>query len=449
MSGAEFTRFCGEELGLPLEPFQRKIVGAITASAETVVLLPRGNGKTTLLAALALHHLLTVDRPAVYVAAASREQARVLFEAARDFALRLDHPHLAVRHLELRYLTDPEAPKHPSGHLRVLAADARLLHGLTPTLAIVDELQAHRDGELYIALRSAMHKRPGAKMITISTAGHGADSPLGQLRARALAQPTVKRTGALTDCRGPDLRMLEWAVPEDADPADLAWAAKANPASWITRAALRAQRDALPALAWQRYHLDRWTAVEGAWLPAGAWQACADPHLAVEDGEPLWVGVDVGGDRSATAVIAVTADLRVIPHVFHGERGILDAIDQIHDLAAHHPLREVIYDPWRFAQAALELEQRGIPVVQFPQTDARMVPASASLHAAVTERRLTHPDDPELNAHVFHAVAKHSRRGWRLDKATRGDNIDGAVALAMAVERAQQPVPQLQVVGWL
>ncbi len=49
-------------------------------------MLPRGNGKTTLAAALAVHHLLSVERPAVVVGAGSREQARVCFEAARELA---------------------------------------------------------------------------------------------------------------------------------------------------------------------------------------------------------------------------------------------------------------------------------------------------------------------------------------------------------------------------
>src|SRR4249919_2327834 len=56
---------------------------------ELLVLLPRGNGKSMLIGTLAVHHLLTTSTPAVYVAAASRDQARVVFEYARDVAM---HP---------------------------------------------------------------------------------------------------------------------------------------------------------------------------------------------------------------------------------------------------------------------------------------------------------------------------------------------------------------------
>src|SRR5437868_13564872 len=103
MSARTFSTFC-EVVGYRLEPYQRKIARAAFApERELLVLLPRGNGKTTLMAALAVHHLLTAQRPAVYCAASSREQARILWESAAEFA-RL--PSIAscvtVRHLELR-----------------------------------------------------------------------------------------------------------------------------------------------------------------------------------------------------------------------------------------------------------------------------------------------------------------------------------------------------------
>jgi phage terminase large subunit-like protein len=84
---------------------------------------------------------------------------------------------------------------------------------------------------------------------------------------------------------------------------------------------------------------------------------------------------------------------------------------------------------------AQEWEQRGIPAVAFPLSDGRMIPSSERLYDTVVHKRLVLPDDDELNAHVHAAVARHSRRGWRLDKADRSSKIDAVVALAMAVDR--------------
>jgi phage terminase large subunit-like protein len=92
----------------------------------------------------------------------------------------LDHPNIIDRHLELRWCQDPAKPRVFERHLRVLAADARQLHGLMkPSLMIVDEMHAHPDDEVYVTLRSAMLKVPGSKLVCISSAGQGADTPLG------------------------------------------------------------------------------------------------------------------------------------------------------------------------------------------------------------------------------------------------------------------------------
>jgi phage terminase large subunit-like protein len=443
-----FTAFCAR-IGLALEPFQKRIAKAVAGpERECVVLLPRGQGKTTLLAAIALHHLTSVEGAAVYCAASSREQARILFEAASAFARVLEHPNIVDRHLELRYCPNPDVPRVFTRFLRVLAADAPRLHGLQPTLMICDELHAHATDEVYIALSTALIKHPGSKLITISTAGQGADSPLGKLRTRALGQPQVSRRGFVTDARGAHLRFLEWSVPEDGDIDDPKVVKRANPASWIDVEALAAQREAVPDLAYRRFHANQWTEREGHWLPPGAWNECIGrPEFT--RGEDVWVGVDVGGERSATAVVWINEKQQVGVSIYHGDVGVLDAVERVRELAEEFTIRELSFDPWRFGQGAQELEQRGIPAVSFPQTDVRMIPASDRLYRAIVEKRLTLPDNDELRQHAANAVAKHSRRGWRIDRASRADNVDAIIALCMALDALEdQPAP-VELLGWV
>lgn len=198
-------------------------------------------------------------------------------------------------------------------------------------------------------------------------------------------------------------------------------------------------------------HAGRWGVGEAAWLPPGAWTACRDRDLAVDDGEVVVLGVDVGGGRAETAVVAVTDDLRVAAvDVFQGDAAVLDATDAVRRLAARFTVREVAYDPWRFRGEALRLEADGIgPMVEFPQSHARMVPASEGLHAAVVEHRLRHPGHADLDRHVANAVAKSTGRGWRLEQGARDANVDAVIALAMAVERAQARRPAPRLLGFL
>jgi phage terminase large subunit-like protein len=439
---AGLVEFC-DLIDEPLHPHEKRIARAHFGSArEVCAVLPRGNAKTTLAAKIGVHHLLSTPGAMVTIGAASRDQARICFERMRGFALHPAlEPLLTVRHLELRH-------DDGGGLLRVVPSDGPRVHGLSSTLYIGDEVWAWpANGELLEAMQTGLIKRRDSKLLCISTAAAQLDTPLGRLRARALAQPTAKRTGAVVEARG-DLHWLEWSVPDDVDLDDLDAVKKANPAPWITVPDLRRQRAAIQDGAFAQFHACRWGIGEGSWLPAGAWQQCVgDPEFTT--GEDIWIGVDVGGERSATAVVYVNAALHVGVGIYHGDPGVLEAVDHVRALAGRFNVRELVYDPWRFGQAAQELEREGLTVVAFPQHDARMIPASARLHAAIVEQRITLPDDPEFARHASEAIARHNRRGWRIDKPNPRANIDAIIALCMAVERAEfQPDP-VELLGWL
>jgi phage terminase large subunit-like protein len=284
-----FLDLC-ERTGFPVEPFQEKIAGALLGpEREKLVTLPRKNGKSRLIGTFAAWHLLTTPQAQVIVVANSKEQAEIIDRYARQVAM---HP-AVEQEFEPRF----RELRGPDGsYLQVKSADAGRLLGLTPTLAIYDEFCVAKDDDMYVALRSAL--LPGATMFTVTTAGWGAETPLGRLRARCLAQPDIRKRGFLTDARGPNIRMLEWMVPEDVDLDDYQAAKKANPLSLITPKWLKEQAEALHEVDYQRFHLNRWVGRIASWLPAGAWQACANGNkLRPRSGGPVWAGVDLGGSR--------------------------------------------------------------------------------------------------------------------------------------------------------
>lgn len=442
-----FENFCQRFIGLELEPFQKKIVRAVFSGAtEVLVLLPRGNGKTHLFAALALFDLLVTPEPNVYLAAASRDQARLAFERAKVMVQ--SHPEIerrvTVRHNELRV---------KDGFMRMLASDAPKVHGLAPTLALVDELHAHKNDDLYVALKTALGKREGAQLATISTAGYDRNSTLGRLREKALASPTVKRRGKLTTAEDPEAGfvMLEWACQETDNLEDAAEVKKANPATFVTRKFLKQQlaSPGLHPLEFARFHANVWTEAADYWLEPGAWQACADSYT-IEPGETIWAGVDIGGERAASAISYVTEDLRVGVEIFEGETAVLTVDRRLRELADTFDIREVAFDTWRFGgKPALDLQEHGLPMIPFPQSNIRMVPASERLYSAVKEGKLRHPNDPGLNRHVAKTVARETARGWRIDKLKSRDQIDAVVALAMAVDRATHKTRPTEILGWL
>jgi phage terminase large subunit-like protein len=449
-----FLKFC-QTVGYALKPFQRRIARAhFGPERELVAVLPRGSAKSTLAAHLAVHHVLSRPAPGVYVGAASRDQARLVGAMCRELSRHpAVAPHVVWRTDALRWAHDPKGPPV----LQVVASDGAKAHGWPrPTLMIGDEIWAWSDREptLLGAMATAMLKNAEARFLGISTAAASLDSPLGRLRTRALAQPHVERRGSVLDASGDGLRWLEWSVPEHADPENLRTVARCNPLR--TLAEISAQRPRVSESEWLTFHCCRWGVGSARWLPPGAWQACRSVYT-VEPDEPLILGVDIGGSRSASAAVGCARDpdggVRVATvEILQGTDAVLGIVARVEQLiAAGRPIAEIVFDPMRFSSEALRLERaHGLQLVEWPQSETRMTRCSENLHRLVVEGRLRHPGDGELDRHVAAAVAKPTPRGWRLVKAADSLQIDGVIALAMAAERASAPAPEpVRVLGWI
>ena len=109
-----------------------------------------------------------------------------------------------------------------------------------------------------------------------------------------------------------------------------------------------------------------------------------------------------------------------------------------------HHVVEIVLDRWRCQPLLAELEELGAPVVAFPLTDARLIPASARLHDAIIGRKLVLPDSAELREQSARTTARQVRRGWRVD----GPGIGLILALAMALDASAVEEPETVILGW-
>jgi hypothetical protein len=73
----------------------------------------------------------------------------------------------------------------------------------------------------------------------------------------------------------------------------------------------------------------------------------------------------------------------------------------------------------------------------------------SGLYEAIIAGKLTLPDLPKLTQHTAGAVAKHSRRGWRIDRPSARVEIDGVTALMMVVDRLENQPKLVDLPGWL
>lgn len=443
-----FEAWCGklsleDGRALELEPFQLEFLSDFfDGVTEELVLLPKGNGKTTVFAALALYHAMYTPQAAVPIGAAAKDQAAILYGQAAGFVRR--SPGLSKRFKVqdgYRRITQDDG-----SIIRVYSADADTGDGIIPTLALVDELHRHKNADLYAVWRDGLDKR-GGQIVTISTAGDNEDSALGRMRNRAMSLPELSVDGCHTLARSREFVMHEWAVPADGDLQDLELVKQANPASWLTLDALRRRRDSPTMESWQwaRFACNVWVRGENAAISPVDWAACGDPESFIPDGSGVWVGLDLGWKWDTTAAVPVHRDgERVVvgaPAIIEPPRDgtslkpqvIVDAVLRMRERWDVHG---VVFDRNAGGEilAGILEDEHGIACIVHSQDPAPMAEGSMRVAEWVRTRRLVHPCDPMLSAQVLAATAKAAGgEKWRFVKAPRGGGaIDAAVALAMA-----------------
>jgi phage terminase large subunit-like protein len=466
----DFAGFCGEltlENGEPLElhKFQQDMLRDFFAgTTETLILISKKNGKSTLLSALALYHLVVTPDAECVIAAASRDQAQIMLRQARGFIRRSE---------ALRRLMEPKQREISSlvddGRIRVLASDVDTADGVIPTLALVDELHRHKSADLYGVFRDGLGPRDG-RMITISTAGDDVDSPLGMMRSAAYRLPVLEVDGThrFAASTSRDYVMHEWSLDDAADRADMRVVKQANPAPWHSLEALARRHDSPSMTPWQwaRFACGVWLQGEDTAIGPVEWAACGtddDPP----DGLEWRLGVDVGWKEDTTAIVPLALDADGVvwlsePSVLvpPAEKGVAlrkrAVLAELERLAAVFGASEVVLDPENDGEViAQDIEDElGLDVVAHSQKPAPMAQAAERFYAAVREGKLRHPRDDVLTRHVLNAHRRATNDGrWSFVKENKQSRkvIDALIAAAMvhnwAVEQDSVTVPLVEVFG--
>ena len=446
-----FERFALQELTdeaynpLVIAPFQRTVLADhFGGISELVVVIPKKNGKSALLAALAIFHLLTVPFAEVAIVAASRDQAGRLLRLAQGMVKR--SPALRARIVIKQRELINEAL---DGRIQILPADPDTVDGWLGSLFLVDEYHRHKSAEIYGLGRDGIGPRRG-QMATISTAGDNEGSPLGELRASALSSSGVVVEGAHKTVRLPNMAYHEWSLGRDDDVNDLDLVLEANPAPWVDLSELkRRQTPSLRPWQWARFTCGQWVAGEDAAISDVEWRNIAEPGLEIPRGvEDVYIGMDFGWKHDATAMVPVWKDpdtdvVRVHPPVIMTPPGdgtsllVDDMMEHIHRLANRWPNVRFVLDPEAGGEVVsqrIEAEIATAKINTHSQKAGPMSLAAERLSSAIANKKLRHPDDGDLNAHVLAAAAKSVGESWRFAKqpGKKARPIDGCIALAMA-----------------
>ncbi len=220
---------------------------------------------------------------------------------------------------------------------------------------------------------------------------------------------------------------------------------------WMTQEYIDQVRESERENTFKRLWLNEWTTNESAFVPMEAWEKCYNPDLVPlqeKDHRRVVLGVDASTTRDITALVGSFFNTKtqksevLFVRAFAPKRGILrlgkptvdlslveDEIMYLHD-TGH--LDCVVYDPYQLHSIALDLEKKGVRMIEFPQTNMR-TEADQQLYDAIVGGAVQHFDHKELNAHIRNAIATESVRGFRLAKDKTTQKIDLAVALSMSL----------------
>jgi phage terminase large subunit-like protein len=230
-----------------------------------------------------------------------------------------------------------------------------------------------------------------------------------------------------------------------------------------------------PEYVFRRYGLNQWTQTEEAWIPYGVWEQ-GESDLGLDSSLPLYVGIDLAKTVDSSALVMcqkhtgaheddpVTYVVRALVwenpypegHTLHDSWRMNnnDVIEVCRALYAQYPVAaceidgEIMpgpmfaYDPWRFRPEAEGLYGEGLAMMEFPQSDSRMIPASQDFYEAIMKNEIAHDGDVTLKRHIHNVTAEQKPRGWRMAKpkgSTR--KIDAAIACGIAVHCAKVTVP--------
>lgn len=422
--------------------------------------IPRKNGKTALIAGVALFGLvLEGDGAEVYSVAGDRDQARLVFGAAKRM-VEMDPDLSGMTRL---YRDAIEVPASGSVY-RALSAEAPLKEGLSPTVTVVDEVHVI-DEDLWNVFALARGARIDPLMVGITTAGARFDSHGRETICYRLFD--YGRRVASGENADPTFYFEWWSAPEDADYRDPATWGVANPGlgDVLDPEQLIAAVGPTPEHEFRTKHLNQWVTSLASAFPTGAWDAIAAPNRVVRADEPVVIGFDGSWTGDSSALMGCTVSDQHLFEIDAWERPPDDQhwrveeedVDAAVDRAfKNYRVIELACDPheWR-AQIQRWERKYGVGRVQeWPMNSLdRVIPAWKELYAAVMEKRMTHDGTPGLARHVENTVLKVDQRGARPTKEYKssGRKIDrlmaGLIARDRAAFHANQPPRRARVYG--
>lgn len=455
---------------MKLEYFQRRFILEIYDNPDgthsAYLSIARKNGKTALIAAILLAHLAgpeAVHNSQIVSGARSKEQAAVVFE-------------LAVKMVQMEGSKLVKLVRvQPSGKrliglarnvlYRALSAEGKTAHGLSPILAILDEVgQVVGPTDKFVsAITSAQGAYKNALLIAIST--------------QAPTDADLFSTWIDAQANSPDPRVVchVYAAPADCQLDDpKAWAA-ANPALNIFRSLEDVRKQCKQAMdmpanepEFRNLILNQRVESVAPFVARSVWESNGGAP-GDSTGKQVWGGLDLASVHDLTAFVAVDETGGVHPTFWLPKVGLVEKSrkDKVpYDLWEkqgylqttpgkavefefvakflrtffdNHDVQSIGFDralmkfftPWLVKAGFTDTELEKF--VEYGQGLLSMTPALRELEVKLLNSQLRHGGHPVMNMCAANAKVVGDNGARKFDKKRARGRIDGMSALANAV----------------
>jgi phage terminase large subunit-like protein len=476
----------GEWAGTPiiLEPWQQAHLWMLfgwkradnTRRFRTSYLeVARKNGKSTLAAGVGLY-LLIADGEAgaeIYTAATKFDQAKIIHsEAVRMVRQSAD----LLR--EVGLFKDNIHSEATFSKYEPLGADSKTLDGLNAHAALIDEVHAHPNRDLWDILRTSQGARRQPLMYAITTAGYDQTSFCYEMHR--YTQQVLENVIQDDSFYG-----IIYSLDEEDKWQDEATWIKANPNLGVSKKLEKMREEAREAEhvpsalnTFLRLHLDLWTKAEHRWVKLAAWDACTGPTLFNQlpgylAGRECYAGLDMASTIDIAALVLVFPPrpgedvFTLLPYLWIPEEnmpershrdqvpyeawvreGLIEATEgnvidygaiknRIQAVGQAFFLREIAFDRWGAFQISQDLAALGMTVVPFGQGYASMSAPMKELLKLILDQKLAHGGHPVLRWMADNLVVETDAAGnIKPSKAKSRQKIDGIVASIMGLDRA-------------
>lgn len=477
----------GHQYGQPieLEPFQVLLICAIYGFrskkdlthrmvTDVILFIPRKAGKSTLTAVVALYELLCGEAGAeVFTLATNREQATIVFDAAKGFIENMP-PEFAAQFNASKY----EIKKYGDSQsmFKALSRDTKKTgDGKNPSCVIVDEAAQIVDRNSIEVLHSGMVARQNPLRIYITTASFTKDTKFYE---DYLMYKTMLTGEAWDNPRW--FGLLYGLDPQDDWHDQTTWT-KANPMQGISvfEQAIQQRADEArhkPAVLNEFLckTLNVFVSANAAWVDRAEWD---DPACLIkEEREPeaVFIGFDLAATRDLNAVCTLKRfgeddfeaewqfflpedSLSLIPKHYLDifrvakDSGILKLTEgnvmddreisaYIQQQTDKYPnIKEIGYDAYNAASLVARLNEVGMPVKKVGQGMAVLNNPSKYVEKLILNKQIKHNGNPFVgwqlgNCEVYTDINGNIK--VRKNEADKSAKVDGIIALIIAMHCA-------------